>query len=71
VESFAGNDNTTGAARNRIGQVSHNVVFGTFNLQDQGDGGFPDLNRVCSPVLGLYDAYESGLYLCSTMLLNS
>jgi len=46
-----GNDNTTGAARNRIGQVSHNVVFGTFNLQDQGDGGFPDLNRILATVL--------------------
>lgn len=46
-----GNDNTTGAAHNRIGQVSHNVVFGTFNLQDQGDGGFPDLNRILATVL--------------------
>lgn len=46
-----GNDNATGAARNRVGQVSHNVVFGTFNLQDQGDGGFPDLNRILATVL--------------------
>lgn len=46
-----GNDNATGGARNRVGQVSHNVVFGTFNLQDQGDGGFPDLNRILATVL--------------------
>uniref|UniRef100_A0A0C9RMY1 TSA: Wollemia nobilis Ref_Wollemi_Transcript_9874_3873 transcribed RNA sequence n=1 Tax=Wollemia nobilis TaxID=56998 RepID=A0A0C9RMY1_9CONI len=46
-----GADNTPGAGHHRIGQVSHNVVFGTFNLQDQGDGGFPDLNRIVATVL--------------------
>ncbi|XP_057847508.2 uncharacterized protein LOC131057370 isoform X4 [Cryptomeria japonica] len=46
-----GADPTAGTGRNRNGQVAHNVVFGTFNLQDQGEGGFPDLNRILATVL--------------------
>eukprot|EP00252_Welwitschia_mirabilis_P001722 TRINITY_DN1164_c0_g1_i3.p1 TRINITY_DN1164_c0_g1~~TRINITY_DN1164_c0_g1_i3.p1 ORF type:complete len:996 (-),score=269.73 TRINITY_DN1164_c0_g1_i3:166-3153(-) len=49
--SDQGNDATAGTSRNRIGQVSHNMVFGTFNIQDQTDGGLPDLNRILSTVL--------------------
>eukprot|EP01018_Ginkgo_biloba_P013678 Gb_30758 [translate_table: standard] len=46
-----GADPTSGATRNRSGQVSHSVVLGTFNIPDQGDGGIPDLNRIISAVL--------------------
>eukprot|EP01018_Ginkgo_biloba_P019730 Gb_09005 [translate_table: standard] len=46
-----GADPTASASRNRIGQVSHSVVLGTFNIPDQGDGGIPDLNRIIGAVL--------------------
>ncbi|GAB4828406.1 hypothetical protein Ancab_035404 [Ancistrocladus abbreviatus] len=45
------NDGNTGAPRNRVGQISHSVVLGTFNVGDQGDGAVPDLNRVIGAVL--------------------
>lgn len=44
---LAGNDSSAGNPRNRIGQVSHSVVLGTFNVGDQGEGIVPDLSRVC------------------------
>ncbi|KAK3001189.1 hypothetical protein RJ639_021894 [Escallonia herrerae] len=40
-----------GAPRTRVGQVSHSVVLGTFNLGEQGEGIVPDLNRVVGAVL--------------------
>ena len=43
---FAVNDTSAGASRNRIGQISHSVVLGTFNVGDQGEGLVPDLSRV-------------------------
>ncbi|KAI3854022.1 hypothetical protein MKW92_028271 [Papaver armeniacum] len=47
-----GNDPNTAAARNRVGQVSHSVVLGTFNVGDQGEnGGVPDLTRIVGAVL--------------------
>lgn len=47
--SLTGNDPNTAAPRNRVGQVSHSVVLGTFNVGDQGEhGGVPDLTRVHS-----------------------
>lgn len=44
---LTGNESTPGAPRNRIGQVSHGMVLGTFNIGDQGEGIVPDLTRVC------------------------
>ncbi|KAF3957075.1 hypothetical protein CMV_017871 [Castanea mollissima] len=46
-----GNDSSAGNPRNRIGQVSHSVVLGTFNVGDQGEGIVPDLSRVIGAVL--------------------
>ncbi|GAB2300430.1 hypothetical protein Dimus_034473 [Dionaea muscipula] len=46
-----GDDGGSGPPRNRIGQISHSVVLGTFNVGDQGDGGVPDVNRVIGAVL--------------------
>ncbi|XP_026397208.1 large proline-rich protein BAG6-like isoform X2 [Papaver somniferum] len=47
-----GNDPNTAAPRNRVGQVSHSVVLGTFNVGDQGEhGGVPDLTRIVGAVL--------------------
>lgn len=43
---FTVNDASTGAPRNRVGQISHSVVLGTFNVGDQGEGLVPDLSRV-------------------------
>ncbi|XP_054799459.1 uncharacterized protein LOC129303903 isoform X2 [Prosopis cineraria] len=46
-----GNDASSGAHRNRAGQISHSVVLGTFNVGDQGEGIVPDLSRVIGAVL--------------------
>ncbi|XP_068313634.1 uncharacterized protein [Pyrus communis] len=46
----SGND-PSGVPRGRIGQISHSVVLGTFNVGDQGEGAVPDLNRVIGAVL--------------------
>ena len=32
---MAGNDAASGIPRNRVGQISHSVVLGTFNVGDQ------------------------------------
>ncbi|XP_062098620.1 ubiquitin-like domain-containing protein CIP73 isoform X2 [Humulus lupulus] len=45
------NDANAGASRNRVGQISHSVVLGTFNVGDQGEGMVPDLSRVIGAVL--------------------
>ncbi|GMI90699.1 hypothetical protein like AT5G42220 [Hibiscus trionum] len=49
-----GNDAASGVPRNRVGQISHSVVLGTFNVGDQGDGGVPDLSRVIGAVLNSF-----------------
>ncbi|GMY28139.1 large proline-rich protein bag6-B-like isoform X1 [Fagus crenata] len=46
-----GNDSSAGNPRNRIGQISHSVVLGTFNVGDQSEGVVPDLSRVIGAVL--------------------
>ncbi|OVA16024.1 Ubiquitin domain [Macleaya cordata] len=46
-----GNDTSAAAPRNRVGQVSHSVVLGTFNIGDQGEGAIPDLSRIVGAVL--------------------
>ncbi|KAF5740922.1 large proline-rich protein BAG6 isoform X2 [Tripterygium wilfordii] len=49
-----GNDPSTGVPRNRLGQISHSVVLGTFNVGDQGEGSVPDLSRVIGAVLNSF-----------------
>ncbi|KAG7971546.1 hypothetical protein I3843_07G139600 [Carya illinoinensis] len=46
-----GSDASIGNPRNRVGQISHSVVLGTFNVGDQGEGVVPDLSRVIGAVL--------------------
>ncbi|XP_012570855.1 uncharacterized protein [Cicer arietinum] len=46
-----GNDVGSGAPRNRVGQISHSVVLGTFNVGEQGEGTAQDLTRVIGAVL--------------------
>ncbi|XP_041020370.1 ubiquitin-like domain-containing protein CIP73 [Juglans microcarpa x Juglans regia] len=46
-----GSDPSTGNPRNRIGQISHSVVLGTFNVGEQAEGVVPDLSRVIGAVL--------------------
>ena len=41
-----GNDANAGGHRARVGQISHSVVLGTFNVGDQAEGIVPDLTRV-------------------------
>ncbi|GFP83315.1 ubiquitin domain-containing protein dsk2 [Phtheirospermum japonicum] len=43
--------------------IGHNphVMVGTFNLSEQGDGSFPDLNRILSAVLGSFGVARSGI----------
>ncbi|CAK9317631.1 unnamed protein product [Citrullus colocynthis] len=51
VPSSTGNEAGVGAPRNRVGQIAHSVVLGTFNVGDQGEGIVPDLSRVIGAVL--------------------
>ncbi|XP_010534052.1 PREDICTED: large proline-rich protein BAG6 isoform X8 [Tarenaya hassleriana] len=46
-----GNDTNGGAPRNRVGQISHSVVLGTFNVGDQGGPVVPDISQVIGAVL--------------------
>ncbi|KAL3646050.1 hypothetical protein CASFOL_011230 [Castilleja foliolosa] len=43
--------------------IGHNprVMVESFNLSDQGDGPFPDLNRIVSAVLGSFGVARSGI----------
>ncbi|GMI83076.1 hypothetical protein like AT5G42220 [Hibiscus trionum] len=52
--SNRGNAAAAGIPRNRVGQISHSVVLGTFNVGDQGDGSAPDLSRVIGAVLNSF-----------------
>lgn len=52
--SNRGTDASSGAPRNRVGQISHSVVLGTFNVGDQGEGVGPDLSRVIGAVLNSF-----------------
>ncbi|KAK6939264.1 Ubiquitin-like domain [Dillenia turbinata] len=49
-----GNDSNAGAPRNRVGQISHSVVLGTFNVGDQLEGVAPDIGRVIGAVLNSF-----------------
>lgn len=43
---FAATDPTSSTGNDLGNRVGPGVVVGTFNISEQGDGGFPDLNRV-------------------------
>ncbi|XP_017247460.1 ubiquitin-like domain-containing protein CIP73 isoform X2 [Daucus carota subsp. sativus] len=47
----AGQETNTGVPRSRVGQVSHSVLLGSFNVGDQLDNSIPDLSRVIGAVL--------------------
>ncbi|XP_057986742.1 ubiquitin-like domain-containing protein CIP73 isoform X2 [Hevea brasiliensis] len=49
-----GNDPSAGIPQNRVGQISHSIVLGTFNVGEQGEGIFPDLSRVIGAVLNSF-----------------
>ncbi|XP_015575780.2 ubiquitin-like domain-containing protein CIP73 isoform X1 [Ricinus communis] len=49
-----GNVASSGTPQNRIGQISHSVVLGTFNVGDPGEGTVPDLSRVIGAVLNSF-----------------
>ncbi|XP_023522474.1 large proline-rich protein BAG6-like isoform X2 [Cucurbita pepo subsp. pepo] len=51
VPSSVGNEAGASAPRNRVGQIAHSVVLGTFNVGEQGEGIVPDLSRVIGAVL--------------------
>lgn len=46
-----GNEANANAPRGRIGQISHSVLLGTFNVGDQGEGIAPDLTRVIGALI--------------------
>ncbi|KAK9755153.1 hypothetical protein RND81_01G005500 [Saponaria officinalis] len=56
-----GNDPGAGIPRNRIGQISHSVVLGSFNLGDQGEGAGSDLTRVIGAVLNSLGVGSQGM----------
>ncbi|KAH9693680.1 ubiquitin-like domain-containing protein [Citrus sinensis] len=46
-----GSEANANAPRGRMGQVSHSVLLGTFNVGDQGEGIAPDLTRVIGALI--------------------
>ncbi|XP_058754708.1 ubiquitin-like domain-containing protein CIP73 [Vicia villosa] len=57
TNSNRGNGAGSGAPRNRVGQISHSVVLGTFNVGEQVEGTAQDLTRVCLCILCIYLQY--------------
>ncbi|KAB2029858.1 hypothetical protein ES319_D05G190300v1, partial [Gossypium barbadense] len=55
--------NNAGIPHNRVGQILHSVVLGTFNVGDQGEGIIPDLTRVIGAVLNSLELEASLLLL--------
>ncbi|XP_073301484.1 ubiquitin-like domain-containing protein CIP73 isoform X1 [Primulina huaijiensis] len=53
-------DPTIGTGLNPGNQEGSGMVVGTFNLSEQGDGAFPDLNRIVSAVLSSFGIPRSG-----------
>ncbi|CAI9117054.1 OLC1v1018378C9 [Oldenlandia corymbosa var. corymbosa] len=49
-----GQEPGVGGPRGRVGQISHSVVLGTFNVGEQGEGTMPDLSRVIGAVLNSF-----------------
>ncbi|KAG6423436.1 hypothetical protein SASPL_113832 [Salvia splendens] len=56
----AATDPTSSTGQNTSGQVSPGMVVGTFNISEQGDGAFPDLNRIVSAVLNSFGVTRFG-----------
>ena len=46
--NLLGNDTSAGVPRSRVGQISHRVVLGGFNVGDPGEATGYELSRVCS-----------------------
>ncbi|CAA3028697.1 ubiquitin domain-containing DSK2a-like isoform X1 [Olea europaea subsp. europaea] len=53
-------DPISSTGNNSGNQVGPGVVVGTFNISEQGDGAFPDLNRIVSTVLNSFGIARMG-----------
>ncbi|CAA2984532.1 ubiquitin domain-containing DSK2a-like isoform X1 [Olea europaea subsp. europaea] len=53
-------DPISSIGNNSGNQVGPGVVVGTFNISEQGDGAFPDLNRIVSTVLNSFGIARMG-----------
>ncbi|KAK6118368.1 hypothetical protein DH2020_047939 [Rehmannia glutinosa] len=53
-------DPISSTGHNSGNRVGPGVMVGTFNISDQGDGAFPDLNRIVSAVLNSFGVTRSG-----------
>ncbi|XP_057773816.1 ubiquitin-like domain-containing protein CIP73 [Salvia miltiorrhiza] len=53
-------DPTSSTGQNAGGRISPGMVVGTFNISEQGDGAFPDLNRIVSAVLNSFGVTRFG-----------
>ncbi|KAL6544364.1 hypothetical protein OROGR_010861 [Orobanche gracilis] len=53
-------DPTSGTGHNPGDEVGPGVMVGTFDISEQGDGAFPDLNRIVSAVLNSFGVIRSG-----------
>ncbi|GMI91377.1 hypothetical protein like AT5G42220 [Hibiscus trionum] len=65
--SNRGNDASAGIPPNRVGQILHSVVLGTFNVGDQGDGLIPELTRVLGAVLNSFGVGSQPTATSTTM----
>ncbi|KAI3454230.1 hypothetical protein Pfo_010893 [Paulownia fortunei] len=53
-------DPTSSTGQNPGNRGGPGMVVGTFNISEQGDGAFPDLNRIVSAVLNSFGVARSG-----------
>ncbi|KAL6536201.1 hypothetical protein OROGR_012773 [Orobanche gracilis] len=53
-------DPTSGTGHNPGAEVGPDVMVGTFDISEQADGAFPDLNRIVSAVLNSFGVTRSG-----------
>ncbi|PIN24017.1 Ubiquitin-like protein [Handroanthus impetiginosus] len=56
----AATDPTSSTGQNPGNRVGPGMVVGTFNISEQGDGTFPDLNRILSVVLNSFGVSRFG-----------
>ncbi|KAL0372257.1 UNVERIFIED_CONTAM: Ubiquitin-like domain-containing protein CIP73 [Sesamum calycinum] len=60
LSDHAATDPASSTGLNRGNRVGPGMVVGTFNISEQGDGAFPDLNRIVSAVLNSFGVTRYG-----------
>ncbi|XP_051129373.1 ubiquitin-like domain-containing protein CIP73 isoform X3 [Andrographis paniculata] len=59
-DNAADSNPSSGTRHNQSSRAGPGMVVGTFNISEQGDGAFPDLNRIVSALLGSFGVTRLG-----------